>query len=72
MKADPAFGPPPAVRLAPLAPPVAPATGRRRILLQHLAQRLEPGGKAKAFKARRHARQRHIPTDFDAADDDHL
>ena len=58
VKADPAFGPPPAVRLAPLASLVALATGRRRILLQHLAQRLKPGGKAKAFKARRHARQR--------------
>ena len=58
VKADPAFGPPPTVRLAPLAPLVAFATGRRRILLQHLAQRLEPGGKAKAFKARRQARQR--------------
>ncbi len=31
---------------------------RCRILLQHLAQRLEPGGKTKTFKARRHARQR--------------
>src|SRR5208283_334277 len=58
VKADLAFGPPPAVRLAPLTPLVALATGRRRILFQHLAQRLEPGGKAKAFKARRHARQR--------------
>src|SRR5271156_3882307 len=56
VKADLAFGPPPAVRLASLTPLVALATGRRRILLQHLAQRLEPGGKAKAFKARRHAR----------------
>src|SRR5271167_1422049 len=58
VKADLAFGPPPAVRLASLTPLVALATDRRRILLQHLAQRLEPGGKAKAFKARRHARQR--------------
>src|SRR5271166_2900009 len=58
VKADLALGPPPAVRLASLTPLVALATGRCRILLQHLAQRLEPGGKAKAFKARRHARQR--------------
>src|SRR5271154_2400944 len=58
VKADLAFGPPPAVRLAPFTPLVALATGRCRILLQQLAQRLEPGGKAKAFKARRHARQR--------------
>src|SRR5208337_2205161 len=58
VKADLAFGPSPAVRLASLTPLVALATGRCRILLQHLAQRLEPGGKAKAFKARRHARQR--------------
>jgi hypothetical protein len=46
----------PAVRLAALTPLVALATGR--ILLQHLAQRLEPGRKAKAIKARRPARQR--------------
>ena len=58
VKADLAFGPPPAVRLASLTPLVALATDRCRILLQHLAQRLEPGRKAKAFKARRHARQR--------------
>ena len=47
VKADLALGPPPAVRLASLTPLVALATGRCRILLQHLAQRLEPGGKAK-------------------------
>src|SRR5208283_679358 len=47
VKADLAFGPPPAAPLAPLTPLVALATGRRRILFQHLAQRLEPGGKAK-------------------------
>src|SRR5208282_1482822 len=58
VKADLALGPPPAVRLASLTPLVALATGRCRILLQHLAQRLEPGRKAKAIKARRHARQR--------------
>ncbi len=58
VKADLALGPPPAVRLASLTPLVALATGRCRILLQHLAQRLEPGGKTKTFKARRHARQR--------------
>ncbi len=58
VKADLAFGPPPAVRLASLTPLVALATDRCRILLQHLAQRLKPGGKAKAFKAGRHARQR--------------
>jgi len=51
VKADPAFGPPPAAPLAPPAPLVALATGRGRILLQHLAQRLEPGGKAKAVQS---------------------
>src|SRR5208283_5271355 len=58
VKADLAFGPPPAVRLASLTPLMALATDRCRILLQHLAQRLEPRGQAKAFKARRHGRQR--------------
>src|SRR5208337_4807174 len=36
VKADLALGPPPAVRLASLTPLVALATGRCRILLQHL------------------------------------
>src|SRR5471030_877366 len=57
VKADLAFRPPPAVRLALLAPLMAPPAGRRRVLLHHLAQRLKPGGKAEAFKARRQARQ---------------
>ena len=58
VEADLASRPPPAMRLAPFAPLVTLAADRRRILLHHLVQRLDPGGKAKPLEARRHARQR--------------
>src|ERR1700674_2686657 len=54
MEADLAPGSTPAVTASPFASRVARPAGLLRILLQHGAQRLDPGGQAETLETRRH------------------